>query len=153
MTTLLKEVEKELAEIGASINASDKAKYFAQISKLIDLAEAEKARIFLELNQNERNEAFTSFQKQYSIPDHLTVYDVAEILDVSQQMVRRYCAEGKLQASQRFKNSGKWLIDSKQFMEHSNWHRFIQKRAKIQENSLKLSGKMVKIFNEGENLK
>ncbi|WP_128755826.1 helix-turn-helix domain-containing protein [Bacillus sp. LL01] len=150
MTALLEEVEKELAELGASINASDKAKYFKQLSKLIELAEVEKTRIYLELNQNERDETFKSFQQQYSIPEHLTVHEVAEILDVSQQMVRRYCAEGKLQSTQRFKNSGKWLISSKQFMEHSNWHKFIQKRAKIKDNSLKLSQKMLDIVGDDD---
>lgn len=146
MNTFIKDVE--LTPIEEASLTSERTKYFVKLSKLIEEAEREKERIYLALNENEKEEAFKILQKQYNIPGYITVHDAAEILDVSVQMVRRYCSEGKLKATQRLKGSGKWLIETKQFMDNKKWGEFVQKRARMKEKSLKLANKMIEILDK-----
>lgn len=150
MNALLKEVE--LTDEESTIR-SERAKNFVKLSKLIEDAEKEKRRIYSELREEEKEEAFQVLQKQHNIPGYLTVFDVAEMLDISVQMVRRHCSNGTIKAEQRLKGSGKWYIETKQFMDNKNWGEFVRKRAEIKEKSLKLAQKMIEILDEEEDPK
>jgi excisionase family DNA binding protein len=61
-------------------------------------------------------------------PDYLTTSDVAEILDISQQMVRKHCKEGKLKAWQTLGNRGEWRIDVEQFRDNPRYKQMIRDR-------------------------
>lgn len=148
MNALIKDVE--LTPLEETEIKSNRTKDFIKWSKLIEEAEKEKERIYMQLSEDEKEEAFRALQKQHNIPGYLTVYDVAEILDVSVQMVRRYCSNGTIKAEQRLKGSGKWHIKTKQFMDNKNWGEFVKKRAEIKEKSLKLAQKMIEILDEEE---
>ena len=147
-TAILTELEQELelSPLEEMILTSDRVKRFVLLSKLIEHAAKEKERI--KLDEMEKQEAFEVLQKEHNIPEYITVHDAADILEVSAQMVRRYCAEEKIKAFQRFPGSGKWLIETKQFMDNKNWGEFVQKRARIKEKSIKLATKMIQILDE-----
>lgn len=134
------------------INAidSERAKEFIKLMKLQEEIEREKERMYHQLNDKERQEAFSVIKKQYSIPDYLTVREVADLLEVTPQMVRRYCSEGKLKGHQRLAGSGKWRIDTEQFINHRNWDKFLIERAKISDRSFNLAMKMLKSIEEEE---
>ncbi|MGM7720702.1 helix-turn-helix domain-containing protein [Metabacillus sp. Hm71] len=146
MTAILEEVK--LTPIEEQAITSERTKRFVKLSKLIEQMEREKENAYLELSEEEKQEAFESLQKQHNIPDYITVRDAAKILDVSVQMVRRYCTEGKINAFQRLEGSGKWLIETKQFIDNKNWGKFVQERARIKDNSLKFANKMLDIMDD-----
>jgi hypothetical protein len=147
MSTILEEVK--LSEIEEASITSAKAKRFLKLSQLIEEAEKEKHETYLELDDFEKHETFKVLQKRHNIPDYISVRDTAKILEVSVQMVRRYCAEEKINATQRL-GSGKWLIEAKQFMDNENWEKYLQERAIIKENSLNFANKMFNILDETE---
>jgi len=149
MSVLLDQIELTNQENANLV--SDNARNFVKLQKLIEFFEAEKERVLMTLSEQEKEAAFTVLQKQFNIPDFITVHDAAEILEVSTQMVRRYCAEDKLSASQRLKGSGKWQIEAKQFMDHKNWNKFVQKRAQIKARSIRLANKMNEILDKDSN--
>lgn len=53
-----------------------------------------------------------------------TVKEVADLCGVSQQIVRRACEEGKIQASRGKKRS--WIIDKEPFLDSELYHRWIK---------------------------
>lgn len=146
MSMILEDIE--LSPIEEASIKSERTRHFVKLSKLIEEAEKAKEQIYLELNENEKQQAFEILQKQHNIPDYISVREAAKILDVSVQMVRRYCTEGKINAHQRLEGSGKWLIETKQFIDNENWGKFVQERAKIKDNSYKFASKMLKILDD-----
>jgi predicted transcriptional regulator len=84
------------------------------------------------------------------IPEHLTVRDVALLLEVTPQMVRRYCAEGKIDARQRLEDSGNCIIPTSQFLNHPNFTKFVRKREKIKIQSSKIAEMMLEYLEEEE---
>lgn len=71
----------------------------------------------------------------FSIPKYVNVKDAAYIIDVSEQMIRRYCSENKLKAEQTMSGSGKWRIETTQLMNYAGWNNFLNKRAKMKKQS------------------
>ncbi|MFL0575030.1 helix-turn-helix domain-containing protein [Priestia megaterium] len=63
-------------------------------------------------------------------PDYLTTQDVANILGVSTQMVRRYCNEGQFDAWRTQGNKGEWRINVEQFKTHTNYIKMVNRRTK-----------------------
>ncbi|WP_052013253.1 helix-turn-helix domain-containing protein [Halalkalibacter akibai] len=112
------------------------------ISRSIEELEKMKTNMLEQMSDEQKRELFNVIQKEYNIPDYISVREASEILEVSPQMVRRYCANGKIEGKQRFENSGKWLIETVQFVGNKNWEKYIQKRARIKENSLNLAKKV-----------
>ncbi|PGP18656.1 hypothetical protein COA01_23220 [Bacillus cereus] len=104
-----------------------------------------------EPNEKQENEKFEELSKQFNIPEFIVVYEAAEILNVPVKEVRRRCVEQEIKAHQRFPASGKWLIETKQFMNHENWDKFVEKRAEIKEKSLRFAQKMIEILDEDDN--
>lgn len=50
------------------------------------------------------------------IPEYLSTKAVSEILDISPQMVRRYCQDRQLKATRTMGLAGDWRIDTKEFI-------------------------------------
>ena len=140
----------ELLPIEEQAITSQKAKDYVKITKLHEELEREKERLYQELNEAERKEAFEALSKQFNIPKYLTVRDASEILGITPQMVRRHCADGKLTAHQTLEGSGKWRIDADQFMDKPNWDKFIEKRARIKKQSKNIAKKVLEYLEEDE---
>ncbi|KAF6512414.1 hypothetical protein TGS27_0793 [Geobacillus stearothermophilus] len=112
--------------------------------------EKRKKEIYSNLSDQEKQSVrhiLTEMAEQ-TIPDDLHVRDVALLLDVTPQMVRRYCAEGKIEAYQRLGDSGKWIIPAAQFFHHPNWPSFLQMREQLKSQSIRIAEKMEKEFGE-----
>lgn len=67
-------------------------------------------------------------QESEDEPDYLTTSDVAEILDISPQMVRKHCKEGKLKSWQTLGDRGEWRIDVEQFRDNPRYKQMIRDR-------------------------
>ena len=131
---------------------SEKAKLYVTILRMQIELEKQKEQIYLELNEFEKQEANNILKESVTedFPEYLPVRDVAEILGVTPQMVRRYCADGRIDARQRIEGSGKWLIPTKQFVTHPNWNKYIQRSNKIKKQSVNIAKKIVQYLEEDE---
>ena len=129
---------------------SERVKEYVQLMRLHEELERKKNKLYEELKEEERKEAFEALSTEFNLPPHVTVRDAAEIMDISPQMVRRHCAERKLAAQQTFEGSGKWRIETKQLMDQPNWERFIEKRARIKDQSIGFAGEMLNQLQEEE---
>jgi excisionase family DNA binding protein len=112
--------------------------------------EREKERLFLGLTPREKREVFRVLSKQYNIPEFITVKDVSEFLGITPQMVRRHCSDGRIKALQTLEGSGKWRIQSEQFMDHPDWDKFLEKRGKIKKQSINIAEKMMEYLDDVE---
>lgn len=129
---------------------SQKSKEFVKITMLHEELERERERLFQELDWMEKKEAFDVISKQFNIPEYITVRDASEILGVTPQMVRRHCSDGKIIGHQTLEGSGKWRIETEQFMGKPNWDKFIEKRAKIKKQSVNIAEKALEYLNDVE---
>ena len=127
-----------------------RVKEYVQLMRIAEEVERELKRRTSELGEDEKQEAFEALSQEYNLPPYVTVHDAADIIGVSQQMVRRHCSEGKLHAQQTFKGSGKWRIETKQLMDQPNWERFIEKRARIKNQSIGFADEMLNQLQEEE---
>ncbi|ANU11988.1 regulatory protein MerR [Planococcus antarcticus DSM 14505] len=127
---------------------SERVKEYVQLMRLHEALERKKNMLYEELKEEERKEAFEALSNEFNLPPHVTVRDAADIMSISPQMVRRHCAEKKLAAQQTFEGSGKWRIETKQLMDQPNWERFIEKRARIKDQSLGLADEMLNQLQE-----
>lgn len=132
MPTILDDYKPQITEEQAML--SQKSINFVKVLMLQEELERERERLYQELSEIEKKEAFEVLSKQFNIPDFITVRDVSEILGITPQMVRRHCSDGKLKSHQTLEGSGKWRIDTEQFMDKPNWDKFIEKRAKLKNN-------------------
>lgn len=129
---------------------SENSRDFVKIVMLQEELEREKERLFLGLSPREKREAFRVLSKQYNIPEFVTVKDVSEILGITPQMVRRHCSDGRIIALQTLEGSGKWRIQTEQFMDHPNWDKFLEKRVKIKKQSINIAEKMLEYLDDVE---
>ncbi|KON66456.1 hypothetical protein AKG34_26285 [Peribacillus butanolivorans] len=128
--------------------SSERARDYVRAMKLHEELEREKERLYQELNEVEKKEAFTVLSKQFNIPRHVTVREASEIIGITPQMVRRHCADGKLIAQQTLEGSGKWRIETDQLMDKPNWDKFIEKRARIKNQSIKIADQKLEYLDE-----
>lgn len=122
---------------------NQRVREYVQLTRMAEEVEREIKKRTTELKEEEKQEAFEVLSKEYNLPPHVTVRDAADIIGISPQMVRRYCTEGKLAAQQTFEGSGKWRIETRQLMDQPHWERFIEKRARINMQSLGLADEML----------
>lgn len=129
---------------------SEGARRYVTILRMQMELEKQKEQIYLELNEFEKQEASKILKEEINgeFPEYLPVRDVAEILEVTPQMVRRYCADGRVDARQRLEGSGKWLIPTDQFITHPNWKKYSEKRKKVKKQSDNIASKMMKYLEE-----
>jgi len=123
---------------------------FVKIMMLKEELERERERLYRDLSGMEKKEAFAVLSKQFNIPDFITVRDVSEILGITPQMVRRHCSDRKIKSYQTLEGSGKWRIDTEQFMDKPNWDKFIEKRAKLKKQSINVADKVLEYLDDVE---
>ncbi|MFD1030183.1 helix-turn-helix domain-containing protein [Metaplanococcus flavidus] len=129
---------------------NQRVKEYVQLTRIAEEIEREIKKRSSELKDDEKLEAFEALSQEYNLPQYVTVRDAADIMDISPQMVRRHCADGRLSAQQTFEGSGKWRIEAKQLMDKPNWERFIEKRARIKTQSLGLADEVLKNLQDKE---
>lgn len=129
---------------------SDKSKEFVKVTMLHEELDREKEKLFQELDSEEKKDAFSVISKKFSIPEYISVRDASEILGITPQMVRRHCSNGKIIGHQTLEGSGKWRIATEQFMGKPNWNKFIEKRAKIRDQSINIAEKALEYLNDME---
>lgn len=130
--------------------SNKKTKDFVKLTMLHEELERVKEQMYQELSASDKKEVFKTLSKQYNIPDYITVRDVSEILGISPQMVRRHCSDGKIIAHQTLEGSGKWRIETAQFLGKPNWDKFIDKRAKIKKQSTDIANKVLEYLDDVE---
>ncbi|MDA1675615.1 hypothetical protein [Bacillus cereus group sp. TH152-1LC] len=102
------------------------------------------------LSEEEQDKEFEMLRKEYNIPEFITVLDATIILGISAKEVRKKCTEKEIKAQQRFGNSGKWYIETKQFMNHENWDMFVEKSRETKEKSIRFAQKMIELLNDDD---
>ncbi|HEU4963583.1 MAG TPA: helix-turn-helix domain-containing protein [Bacilli bacterium] len=65
-------------------------------------------------------------------PEYLTTLDVAKILGISPQLVRRYCQDGTIPAWRTLGNRGEWRIDVAYYQDHPGYRQFLRQRQEKQ---------------------
>ena len=130
---------------------NERVKEYVQLTRIAEEVEREIKKRASELKDEEKQEAFEALSQEYNLPQHVTVRDAAEIMNISPQMVRRHCADGRLSAQQTFEGSGKWRIEAKQLMDQPNWERFIERRARIKKQSLELANEVLSNLQDESN--
>lgn len=126
---------------------SERTKLFINLYRLAEELENKKTEIYLELEDGEREDIEKILEinsRKTGSPESITVRDVSKILEVSPQMVRRYCSEGKIEARQRIEGSGTWIIPSSQFVNHPNWTKFVRDKNKLKKQSIEIAEKMLR---------
>ena len=89
----------------------------------------ERERIYEELSTSDKKEVFKTLSKQIVSLICFTVRDASEILGISTQMVRRHCSNGNFIGHQTLEGSGKWRLETEQFMGKPNGDKFIEKKS------------------------
>jgi predicted transcriptional regulator len=154
MTSLFQLIENSNigTEYENSLMMSENARRYVELVRLSLELEKHKEKIYQNLNEQDKENVQKILNKidDPVIPQHLTVRDVALLLEVTPQMVRRYCTDGKIDARQRLEDSGKWIIPTSQFLNHPNFSKFVWKREKIKNQSSKIAEKMLEYLDEEE---
>jgi len=129
----------------------DKIAKYVQISLISEELKQKREEIFELLNEEEKREATSVYYEIRGIdtPEYLSVRDVAEFLNVSPQMVRRYAAEGKIGATQRLDvGRTQWLIPSIQFINDPKWKTFVEDKLQVRQNNMDTAETMLKLLAE-----
>ncbi|WP_339252934.1 helix-turn-helix domain-containing protein [Sporosarcina sp. FSL W8-0480] len=140
----------KLQKPGDEQYTSQNTEEFVKLTMLQEELVREKKRLYQVLTESEKKDAFEIISKKYNIPDHITVREASEILEISPQMVRRHCTEGKIRSYQTLQGSGKWRIEAEQFMNYPNWGKFIEKRGRIKKQSENIAKKMLDYLEDEE---
>ena len=132
---------------------NDRLRLRASISRAINrLKEAEKA-LDLEMTEEDLRLVHKYALPENAIevvPEYLTVAEVAELIAVSPQMVRRKCMTGEILAHRTLNGKGKWRIPAKQFMTHPHFEELVIKYQQLRDSSEKLASDMVKLAEKDE---
>lgn len=131
---------------------SEKAKSYVELYRYSIELEKQKEIAYQELSGSEKQEAQNVLKKvtASNLPEFLPVSEVAMILDVSPQMVRRYCAEGKISAKQRLDDRGKWLIPTEQFLTKPEFSMYIKQKEVNRLKSIKAANTMLQMTDEDD---
>lgn len=127
---------------------AEKIKTYMVIAKICEELEKQRQIILEGLDVDIREELLKSEQgpEVFEIPENLSVNHVSELLNISPQMVRCYCTEGKIEAHQNLEGGGKWKIPTVQFMNHPNWDNFIHDKKNMNKNNLRTADIMLKML-------
>jgi len=84
------------------------------------------------------------------VPKYLSVAEIAGIMDISPQMVRRNCVSGKYQGYQPSGSNGIWFINSDTFRNgpKKEWIDFISRRNDLLSRSKEVAELAKKLQNE-----
>ncbi|MHB1629826.1 MAG: helix-turn-helix domain-containing protein [Bacilli bacterium] len=67
-------------------------------------------------------------------PEYLSTLEVAKFLDISPQMVRRYCQDGSIKAWRTLGDRGEWRIDMAQYRDHPKLTAMLDARSRRNRN-------------------
>lgn len=95
-------------------------------------------------------EKFEKMQKQYNVPDRLTLQEAADIMGVSIKEVRKQCQNGVWEADEVFPKSGSWQLPTYQFQGMGNWEEFLQTCKRRRGQSLRLATYLVEQLEDEE---
>lgn len=129
---------------------SDKVKEFIKMTRIALEAQKKQREILSLMNEQEREEANDAISDSLKIPKYFQVRDVSQLLNVTPQMVRKHCAEGRITGHQTLEGRGKWLIDSDQFLNHPNWDNFLKTKREMKKKSKNLASKILETLEEDE---
>ncbi|MBY5229376.1 hypothetical protein ABH61_11110 [Bacillus paranthracis] len=152
MTRILEEIilEKSLSNGLTTKNAH---MYMKVIQAANEIAQIQR-ELYISLTDSEKSEIKEVMLKTQSnnYPEYLTTQDVAKLLKISTQMVRRYCADGKIDATQRMEGTGAWLIKTEQFLDHPDLLKVLSARENAREKnrnkSIGFANSMLKLLND-----
>jgi len=103
---------------------SEAARRYIKMIMLEQELEKEKQELTLKLQKEE----LQSISNYFNVPKFLSVREVANLTGLSQQIVRRHCANGKYSGYQTSGQNGTWHVESDQFSTLPNFMDFISKR-------------------------
>ncbi|MGL4820147.1 MAG: hypothetical protein ACRC5C_09220 [Bacilli bacterium] len=110
---------------------TEPAKKYARLLNLEMKLHQAKAELVQEMSTEElrRVEETVNDMSFDDVPKYLSVAEVAAILSISPQMVRRNCANGKYKGFQPSGTNGIWFVSSDTFRkDEQTWRAFIEKR-------------------------
>lgn len=130
--------------------SSENAELYVKTLKLAEELTLLKNDLYQNLNETEKNEikVVMSNAKANNYPEYLTTQEVAKILQISTQMVRRYCGDGRIKAIQRMEGTGAWLIKTEQFIDHPNLPKVLDAKANNRNKSIAFAKSMLELLNE-----
>lgn len=130
--------------------ASKNAQLYVKMVKLTNEITKMQSNLYKELNETEKEAVKVVMSKTEvnNYPEFLTTQDVAKILRISTQMVRRYCADGKIDATQRMEGTGAWLIKTEQFLDHPDLPKVLNSRKQNQQKSIGFAKTMLELLNK-----
>ena len=70
---------------------------------------------------------------------YMTVSQVATLLGISKQEVRRLCREGRIRAAAQQNENAILRIETEQFKDHPNWQQFLEKSEQRHQHSMELA--------------
>ncbi|MGY0691926.1 hypothetical protein ACW2QC_03935 [Virgibacillus sp. FSP13] len=109
----------------------------------------------IQKDKNELSKTLTKKEKQsidayFNVPKYLTVREVSNLTGLSQQIIRRHCANGKYKGYQASGQNGTWHVESEQFTNLPNWIEFIAKRAEEFEQTKTAARLAQKLLEESD---
>lgn len=133
---------------------SENVKKYVQLLRYSIELEKQIEKAYLELDEIEKEEAKHTLREilgpELQLPKYLPVSEVAMMLNVSPQMVRRYCSEGKILARKRHQDGGKWYIPTEQFLTKPEFAKYIQQKEVNRIKSIKAAEIMLQMIDEDE---
>lgn len=134
---------------------SEKARKLAKLRNLELQTRKEIELLSSELNAEEVKTVEATFIKKEEeliddVPKYLSAAEVAGIMGISPQMVRRNCVSGKYQGYQPSGSNGIWFINSNTFRNDpkENWADFISRRNDMYARSKESAELALKLLDE-----
>lgn len=142
--SLFKNMTDAIGKMNEKAISDNVKRYVQMIHQSIEI-EKEKEMLYMELNEEEKLEAEYLLKDlfQPELPEFMPVSEVAQMLGVTPQMVRRYCTEGKIFAKQRLENSGQWLIPVEQFITRPEFFKYLKEKEINKNKSIKMAKMMI----------
>ncbi|WP_255290210.1 helix-turn-helix domain-containing protein [Bacillus cereus] len=166
MTNMITEVQLD-EKVKRQLKSTNSL-FYVKVLKLADELSQMQQHLYKELSEAEKNEIKVVMSKTelnndpehlatqdvakgaevYEMPEYLTTQDVAKMLHISPQMVRRYCASGEIEATQRMGGTGAWLIETSQYLNHPGLRNVLAAKEEKRQKSLGLAKSMLELINE-----
>lgn len=113
--------DPQLKKIQVTTELNDLLKQHSMIRRAINALKEYEQTLDTKLTEREEevvSRFTTSEELTRLLPKYLTVTEVATLLSISPQMVRRKCMADEIEAHRTLNGRGKWRILSSQFLSH-----------------------------------
>jgi hypothetical protein len=119
---------------------SERARRYAKLQYLEREILRESIQMREELTVEELRSVATALEtEELPVPEFLSVRDVAKLTDLTPQIVRRHCMNGKYKGYQVAGENSTWRIESEQFKDNPHWISFLIERNEARERSKKVA--------------